>query len=112
MSEEGFTAGEARRVGKALGIDWDSAPFDVEEEEVQRERSGIAVVARRASPSSAGQRRLELEAGGSEHRAIVLQNQGVVGLERDDRSQAASAGGEQAGGKSVSQSELRPRDGG
>ncbi len=26
-----FTAGEARRIGEEIGIDWASAPFDVEE---------------------------------------------------------------------------------
>jgi hypothetical protein len=26
-----FTADEARRVGEEIGIDWDSAPFDVEQ---------------------------------------------------------------------------------
>ena len=26
-----FTADEARRVGEQIGIDWDSAPFDVEQ---------------------------------------------------------------------------------
>lgn len=31
MSDKGFTADEARRVGKAIGIDWDTAPFDVEQ---------------------------------------------------------------------------------
>ena len=32
MSERGgFTADEARRVGSAIGIDWDTAPFDVEQ---------------------------------------------------------------------------------
>ena len=27
----GFTADEARRVGEQVGIDWDTAPFDVEQ---------------------------------------------------------------------------------
>ena len=27
----GFTGDEARRVGSEIGIDWDSAPFDVEQ---------------------------------------------------------------------------------
>jgi hypothetical protein len=28
---KGFTAEEARRVGQSIGIDWSSAPFDVEQ---------------------------------------------------------------------------------
>lgn len=31
MSRKSFTADEARRVGKQIGIDWSSAPFDVDE---------------------------------------------------------------------------------
>ena len=32
MSEEPtFTAEEARRIGEQIGIDWDTAPFDVEQ---------------------------------------------------------------------------------
>jgi len=31
MSEEGFTVDEARRVGEMIGIDWGTAPFDVEQ---------------------------------------------------------------------------------
>jgi hypothetical protein len=31
MSETNFTADEARRVGEQIGIDWSSAPFDVEQ---------------------------------------------------------------------------------
>lgn len=31
MSRKSFTAGEARRVGKQIGIDWSSAPFEVDE---------------------------------------------------------------------------------
>lgn len=30
-SREGFTADEAREVGQRIGIDWESAPFDVEQ---------------------------------------------------------------------------------
>ena len=30
-STKSFTAEEARRVGTEIGIDWDSAPFDVEQ---------------------------------------------------------------------------------
>ena len=39
MSErKSFTAEEARRIGAEIGIDWESAPFDVEEF-----RSGLGV---------------------------------------------------------------------
>jgi len=31
MSRESFSADEARRVGEQIGIDWSSAPFDVDE---------------------------------------------------------------------------------
>lgn len=31
MSRKSFTAEEARRVGMQIGIDWSSAPFDVDE---------------------------------------------------------------------------------
>ena len=31
MSEAHFTSDEARRVGEEIGIDWASAPFDVEQ---------------------------------------------------------------------------------
>lgn len=31
MSRKSFTAEEARRVGKQIGIDWSSAPFEVDE---------------------------------------------------------------------------------
>ena len=31
MSKESFTAEEARQVGTEIGIDWDTAPFDVEQ---------------------------------------------------------------------------------
>jgi Protein of unknown function (DUF5661) len=31
MSRKSFTAEEARRVGKQIGIDWSSAPFDADE---------------------------------------------------------------------------------
>ncbi len=31
MSRKSFTADEARRVGEQIGIDWSSAPFDVDE---------------------------------------------------------------------------------
>jgi hypothetical protein len=31
MSRKSFTADEARRVGRQIGIDWSSAPFDVDE---------------------------------------------------------------------------------
>lgn len=31
MSRKSFTAEEARRIGKQIGIDWSSAPFDVDE---------------------------------------------------------------------------------
>ena len=31
MSRKTFTAEEARRVGKQIGIDWSSAPFEVDE---------------------------------------------------------------------------------
>jgi len=31
MPHERFTADEARRLGEQIGIDWDSAPFDVEQ---------------------------------------------------------------------------------
>jgi Protein of unknown function (DUF5661) len=30
-ARKGFSAEEARQVGAAIGIDWDSAPFDVEQ---------------------------------------------------------------------------------
>ena len=30
-AREGFTSDEARAVGEQIGIDWDSAPFDVEQ---------------------------------------------------------------------------------
>lgn len=30
-AREGFSSDEAREVGERIGIDWDSAPFDVEE---------------------------------------------------------------------------------
>jgi Mn-dependent DtxR family transcriptional regulator len=30
-SRKSFTPEEARRIGAAIGIDWDTAPFDVEE---------------------------------------------------------------------------------
>jgi len=30
-TRESFTAEEARRVGEQIGIDWGSAPFDVEQ---------------------------------------------------------------------------------
>jgi hypothetical protein len=30
-AREGFTADEAREVGERIGIDWESAPFDVEQ---------------------------------------------------------------------------------
>ena len=30
-SESGFSSDDARRVGEAIGIDWSSAPFDVEQ---------------------------------------------------------------------------------
>jgi hypothetical protein len=30
-SRSGFTAEEARRIGEQIGIDWSSAPFDVEQ---------------------------------------------------------------------------------
>ena len=30
-SQQRFTAEEARRVGEEIGIDWDNAPFDVEQ---------------------------------------------------------------------------------
>ena len=30
-SEQGFSSEDARRVGDAIGIDWSSAPFDVEQ---------------------------------------------------------------------------------
>jgi hypothetical protein len=29
--QKGFTTDEARRVGEQIGIDWESAPFDVEQ---------------------------------------------------------------------------------
>ncbi len=31
MAKSGFTAEEARRVGRQLGIDWAAAPFDLEQ---------------------------------------------------------------------------------
>ncbi len=31
MSRKSFTADEARRVGEQIGIDWSSAPFDLDE---------------------------------------------------------------------------------
>lgn len=31
MGRKGFTADEARSVGEQIGIDWSSAPFEVEE---------------------------------------------------------------------------------
>ena len=31
MANSGFTAEEARRVGRQLGIDWAAAPFDLEQ---------------------------------------------------------------------------------
>lgn len=31
MAEKRFTAEEARRVGEEIGIDWETAPFDVEQ---------------------------------------------------------------------------------
>ena len=31
MAGDHFTADQARRIGEEIGIDWDSAPFDVEE---------------------------------------------------------------------------------
>ena len=31
MARESFSADEARSIGEQIGIDWDSAPFDVEE---------------------------------------------------------------------------------
>jgi hypothetical protein len=31
MSRKSFTAEEARRIGEQIGIDWPSAPFDVDE---------------------------------------------------------------------------------
>jgi hypothetical protein len=31
ISETNFTADEARRIGEQIGIDWPSAPFDVEQ---------------------------------------------------------------------------------
>jgi len=31
MSRKSFTADEARRVGERIGIDWSSAPFDLDE---------------------------------------------------------------------------------
>lgn len=31
MSREGFTAEEASRIGEQIGIDWSSAPFDLDE---------------------------------------------------------------------------------
>ncbi len=31
MSRKSFTAEEARRIGEQIGIDWSSAPFDVDE---------------------------------------------------------------------------------
>lgn len=30
-AEQSFSAEEARRIGEQIGIDWDSAPFDVEQ---------------------------------------------------------------------------------
>jgi hypothetical protein len=30
-SEQGFSPDEARQIGQAIGIDWSSAPFDVEQ---------------------------------------------------------------------------------
>ena len=30
-ARKGFTAEEAREIGERIGIDWDSAPFDVEQ---------------------------------------------------------------------------------
>ncbi len=30
-AHEGFSLDDARRIGTEIGIDWDSAPFDVEE---------------------------------------------------------------------------------
>ena len=30
-SKKSFTADEARRIGRQIGIDWESAPFDVEQ---------------------------------------------------------------------------------
>ena len=31
MARESFTADEARSIGEQIGIDWDTAPFDVEQ---------------------------------------------------------------------------------
>ncbi len=31
MSRKSFTAEEARRIGEQIGVDWSSAPFDLEE---------------------------------------------------------------------------------
>jgi hypothetical protein len=31
MSRKSFDAGEARRIGEQIGIDWSSAPFDLDE---------------------------------------------------------------------------------
>ena len=31
VDREGFTAEEARSIGEQIGIDWDTAPFDVEQ---------------------------------------------------------------------------------